>query len=77
MRALRLGVGSVREVTACAMAAEPEVTGIVLADIGELSPPAAWPHPFRIGKSAHILPTRRLAMTGNDGLHGFESGRCS
>lgn len=35
MRVLQLGVGSVGEVTARAVAAEPEVSGVVLADIDE------------------------------------------
>ena len=40
MRVLQLGVGSVGEVTARTIAAEPEVTAVVLADIDESRPQA-------------------------------------
>jgi saccharopine dehydrogenase (NAD+, L-lysine forming) len=40
MRVLQLGVGSVGEVTARTVAAEPEVTSVVLADIDEARPQA-------------------------------------
>ena len=40
MRVLQLGVGSVGEVTARTVAAEPEVTSVVLADIDESRPTA-------------------------------------
>jgi saccharopine dehydrogenase (NAD+, L-lysine-forming) len=40
MRVLQLGVGSVGEVTARTVAAEPEVTAVVLADIDEARPQA-------------------------------------
>ena len=63
MRVLQLGVGSVGEVTARTVAAEPEVTAVVLADIDE-SRPRAVAGKLPSGKAA----TMQLDVHDKDAL---------
>jgi len=54
MRVLQLGVGSVGEVTARTVASEPEVTGVVLADIDEARLAAVAPR-LPAGKASTVV----------------------
>ena len=63
MRVLQLGVGSVGEVTARTVASEPEVTGVVLADIDESRLAAVAPR-LPAGKASTLV----LDVHDKDGL---------